>query len=144
MARRRRKRCLVCGELFWPDPRVRKRQRVCSRESCQAERRRRTQQQYRERHPEDGPARRVRAALAQAKAGGGGSVLRPDPPSVPWDELQDEIGPQGVVIAQLLLQLAMRSLRDQMSRQVADIKALFADYTEVSREDQMGSRAPPP
>jgi len=37
---KRRRRCLICVELFTPDPRVGSRHRACSRPACQRERHR--------------------------------------------------------------------------------------------------------
>jgi hypothetical protein len=118
---RPRKRCPYCRCLFQPDPRVCTRQWACRKTSCQAERRRETQRQYRAAHPEDSAARRLRAALAAAKAGG--SVpAPPGPPAAverfPWDELRDEISPQGLVILGFFVRLVVGVVRDEIRAQV--------------------------
>lgn len=67
MKRRRRRKCLHCGRLYWPDPRNRHHQVYCSAGACQQARQRAGQARWR-RRPENrnyfrGPAEveRVRA-----------------------------------------------------------------------------------
>jgi hypothetical protein len=63
---REKKPCGICRRWFKPDPRAGSRQRVCSAEVCQAERRRRNAAAWRERNAEELEADRLRAGL-QAK-----------------------------------------------------------------------------
>lgn len=122
---RRRKRCPYCWCLFVLDPRVTARQWACGKASCQAERRRETQRRYRASHPDDPAARRLRTAIAAAKAGGLAAAPH-GPPLVigrfPWDELRDEIPPQGMVILRFLIQLILEAVRDEIRLQAAKIK----------------------
>ena len=113
MGRTRRKSCCICGDLFWPDPRVGRRQRACSKRECQQERRRQTQAAWRAEHPDYFSERRLRqramraeaAEKAQASARSSGGTLasaaarRPPPLRVakelrglPWDLAQSEMG----------------------------------------------------
>ena len=133
--RRRRRRCSVCGELFWADPRVGPRQRACSRLECQQERRKQTQSKWRKRNPEYFIDRRLRARSLAARAaegrqsgpadGLGGrrpaplgvpSELRP----IPWDLAQDEIGVQVTDLIAVVACLLVRIAKDQSRRQALD------------------------
>jgi len=120
---RQRKRCPYCRCLFAPDARVAKRQRACRKPTCQAERRRETQRDYRQKHPEESTARRLRAALAKAKAGETVDVPRGPPKAVghfPWGELRDEITPQTLVIAGFFVRLVAVVARDVIRAEVRE------------------------
>jgi hypothetical protein len=120
---RQRKRCPYCRCLFAPDARVAKRQRACRKPTCQAERRRETQRQYQQKHPEESTARRLRAALAKAKAGETVDVPRGPPKAVghfPWGELRDEITPQPLVVASFFVRLVAVVARDVIRAEVRD------------------------
>ena len=144
MPRRRRKRCACCSESFWPDPRVGRRQLVCGKPECLLWRHRQAQRRWRQRHPEDAVARRLRAALAQAKQPEVKLELpRPPPRGIPWEELRDEISPQQLVILSFFVRLASRSWRDSISSEVAKITEQFANYASTPAEDSIGPRAPP-
>lgn len=45
------KRCICCGRYFTPDKRVGDRQKVCSRETCRGERKKRSQKKWRRENP---------------------------------------------------------------------------------------------
>ena len=59
MKRRRRKRCLCCGELFMPDNRVGARQKVCSSQQCQEARKQEYSRQWEAGNPERNQGRYV-------------------------------------------------------------------------------------
>lgn len=46
------KRCMYCGRYFTPDKRVGNRQLACTRASCRAERKKRSQENWRRSNPE--------------------------------------------------------------------------------------------
>ena len=46
-----RNHCMICGELFSPDPRVRLTQKTCDKPSCRRERKRRADQAWRAKNP---------------------------------------------------------------------------------------------
>jgi len=134
--RRRRRRCKVCGELFLADPRVGERQRACSQQKCQQERRRETLAGWRERNPDYFVDRRLRlraAATRAAEASAGETIgraarsRRPAPLAVPvelrripWDLAQDEIGVQVTDFLAVVACLLVRIAKDQRLRQVID------------------------
>lgn len=60
---REKKPCGICHRWFKPDPRAGSRQRVCSAEACQSERRRRNAAVWRERNAEELEAGRLRSRL---------------------------------------------------------------------------------
>ena len=133
--RRRRRRCTVCGELFQADRRVGARQRTCSRAECQQERRRKTQDRWRERNPDYFIDRRLRVRALAARAASesppsgraAGVTRRPAPLSVPselrripWNLAQDEIGVQVTDFLAVVACLLLRIAKDQRVRQVID------------------------
>lgn len=63
--------CAICRRWFEVDPRVGKRHRVCDAASCQASRNKRSCADWRERHPDEVKAARLRRKLPKAP---------PDPP----------------------------------------------------------------
>lgn len=145
MARRhRRKRCPFCGELFWPDLRVRHRQWACSEAECQRLRRQETQRRYRESHPPDKLAQRLCRELALAKADGPRPPPKHGPMArFPWDEVRDEIAPQLLVILAVIGTYVFRAGRDETSSQVLALKSEMDRLASPPREDVIGARSPP-
>lgn len=141
---RKRRRCPYCRCLFAPNPRVKERQWACTKTACQTERRRETQRRYRDKHPEDASARRVRAAIAAAKAGE--AVMAPRAPPVairrfPWDELRDEISPQGLVITMLFVRLVLGAAQDEIRAEVRDIRGKVGRLLDAGHQDETVPRA---
>ncbi len=98
---------------------------VCGKPECLSWRHRQAQRRWRQRHPEDGVARRLRAALAKAKQPEVKLELpRPPPVGIPWEELRDEISPQQLVIASFFVKLVFRSGRDAIVSEVSRIAVL--------------------
>ena len=52
LSSKRRNRCLGCHRLFEPDPRTKEKQKYCSRQSCQRERQRKNERDWRRQNPE--------------------------------------------------------------------------------------------
>ena len=48
----RQKRCKYCGVLFKPDPRIKGKQRYCSKTACQTQRQRQNELDWRTRNPD--------------------------------------------------------------------------------------------
>jgi hypothetical protein len=141
---RQRKRCPYCRCLFAPDARVAKRQRACRKPTCQAERRRETQQDYRRKHPEESTARRLRAALAKAKAGETVDVPRGPPKALdhfPWAELRDEITPQALVIAGFFARLVAGVARDVIRAEVRDNAQEIGGLVAQPSKDETAEQA---
>ena len=107
----RRKRCCHCHELFYPDARVKSRQHYCSLGDCQKARKRRYQREFRQRHPAEERARRLRERLVTLEDG-----ATPEPPrtrplsQLPWDEISTELGPQTALILRSVLDVVVRWL----------------------------------
>lgn len=117
---------MICGELFWPDPRVGHRQRACSDEDCQKARRAATQARWRRLNRGYATGYRLRRRSAQAAAAAravscvGEGVLAPHPlrlprvlDSVPWSQAFDRLGPEitdfVAVVAHALILAAAKS-----------------------------------
>lgn len=121
-----------------------KRQWACRKTSCQAERRRETQRQYRQKHPEDAAARRIRAAIANAKAGEEVETPRGPPAGLdrfPWDELRDEISPQALVITGFFVRLVLALVRDEIRAEVIEIRKETGRLVAGSEQDETAARA---
>lgn len=143
MPRRRRRRCACCGELFWSDPRVGRRQLVCKQPSCLLWRSQESKRTWRKQHPEDATGRRLRAAIAKAKQPEVKLEMpRPPPAGIPWEELEDEILPQHLVIASFFVRLILRVGRDEMASEVSSIASQFANYGGPPAKDAMGPSPP--
>jgi hypothetical protein len=137
---RSRKRCPFCRCLFTPDGRVASRQWACTKADCQARRRQQTQKQWREDHPDDRAARRLRAEIATAKATGKAPTPRAPPRGIPWDEMRDEISPQVLVILGHLVRLGVRTLQDEIRGQVLAFAPVSAASPPEDREDETAVR----
>lgn len=124
----RRKRCLYCDELFWPDRRTASRQRTCAKAACQQSRRRDSQRRWRLKHPDDALARRYREAVAAAKAGQ--LPAQRDLPAwaraFPWEEMQDEIPPEVLVALRFFGEFAVERLKDLILADAAESKEIAA------------------
>lgn len=116
----KRRPCGVCRRWFYPDPRVRQRQRACSERSCQVARRARTQASWRRRNPDYFTARRLQERRASAAEGSALEPLRLPPPlsHLPWDIAQDEFGPVGSDFLGHLGRVLLRSGQDERRVQV--------------------------
>jgi len=123
---------------------VAKRQRACRKAECQAERRRETQRHYRQKHPEESTARRLRAALAKAKAGETVDVPRGPPQAVghfPWAELRDEITPQALVIAGFFARLVAVVARDVIRAEMRENAWKSGRLVGQPRKDETAEQA---
>ena len=117
---------------------------MCGKPECLLWRCRQAKLRWRQRHPEDGVGRRLGAALAKAKQPEVKLELpRPPPRGIPWEELQDAISPQQLVIAAFFVRLASRSGRDAILSEVSKITEQFANYARPPAEDAIGARAAP-
>ncbi len=117
MKRRRRRRCPYCGELFWPDLRVKHRQRVCGKSECQRLRRVETQRRYRERTRGERAAEKYRQSVVREKEGVGKGIGPPEiigefPESL-WEEMRDEIEPQLLVTLRFFADLLFQRREDE-------------------------------
>ena len=116
--------CRICRRWFHPDPRVGARQQVCSSDSCQAARRKTTQDSWRARNPDYFVARRLkqRAALAAPPPAPPPAPLRVPPPldRLPWDIAQDQFGAQGADFLGVLGKVLLGAAQDQRRVQVLD------------------------
>ena len=142
---KRRIRCPYCGELFWPDPRTAWRQWACGKPSCQAKRRRDTQQRYRQKNPGDKEARRYRAAISEAKSGSRVGISIPvEASSLLWDEIKDEIEPQLFVTLVFIAKLLVAAARDERSIQPSVINTDIGNYGFDDRKDEIPRSGPSP
>lgn len=143
MARRRRKWCPFCNELFWPDCRTARRQWSCAKDACQQARRKETQRRYRAAHPAEGAARRLRDAMTAAKAPESAPATTGLSSRIPWDELRDEIRPDVRVLIEFFLRLLASGWRDEMRVQRAEIARQVADLAaRLPRDETAGAAAP--
>jgi hypothetical protein len=134
-----KKPCRICRRWFQPDARVGDRQRVCSREECQAARRKRTQAAWRERNPDYANAWR----LQQRCAGGDPDPPRVPPPltRLPWDLAKDQFGAQGTEILGCFGRLLVRYAKDQMRTQPPGIPGESPRLPPDPPKDEIGGVA---
>jgi hypothetical protein len=110
--------CRLCRKWFRPHARVGARQRVCSKSECQKERRKRTQEAWREANADYRVARRLQQRVKQGE---------PEPQRLPrplerlpWDLAQDQFGAQGADFIGEFGRLLVGHVKDQISAQVLD------------------------
>ncbi len=129
MALHRKRRCGICRHWFRPDPRVGKRQRVCSAQECQRARHARDDARWRARNPdyftglrlarqlaarrdaERRPPRGVEAPAPRAPPARIPRMLR----SVPWDLAEGVLGVCGCYVLALALSRAVRFAQDEIA-----------------------------
>ena len=129
----RKRPCRICRRWYLPSTRQGERQRVCTGEACQEERRRQTQARWRSDNPEYFVARRLaklpgREALAPtATAGAEPSLAVPEPSRVgapldrlPWDVAQDEFGAKGAEFIAVLGRLLNKPGQDAIRSQAVE------------------------
>jgi hypothetical protein len=116
MSMPRRKRCPFCRCLFWPDPRTRWRQWACSKPECQAKRKVESNRRYRVKNPSDSSGKLYREQVSAMKNGKevpGVPPKRGPLASLPWDEMEDEIPPEVLVMLVFFGRLLLRATKDE-------------------------------
>ena len=116
MSMPRRKRCPFCRCLFWPDPRTRWRQWACSKPDCQDKRKVESNRRYRAKNPSDSSSQRYRESVSAMKVGKevpGVPPKRGPLASLPWDEMEDEIPPEVLVMLVFFGRLLFRVMEDE-------------------------------
>ena len=135
--RGRSRPCSVCRRWFVPDPRVRQRQRTCGATECRRALKRRTQRQWSERHPDYWSARRLAERLSADRTSP--PTPRGPPPEmrqIPTDIVQDEIGPQALVILLFLAKLHHRVMQDEIRGQLAGMMEEIARLQGREPQDE--------
>lgn len=146
----KKKRCTVCRKMFRPDSRVKDRQRACSQESCQRQRRSETQARWRALNPEYRNSSRLtkRSVVAQAAEQddldeSGNTVRAPTPLSVPpllrsipWDFAQAELGVGGCDVLAVLAVLLARWVKDQIEAEKSLFMHTYRAVGEGARKDE--------
>lgn len=61
----------------------------------------------------------------------------------PWDELRDEISPQGLVIARFFVRLLAGVVRDEIRAQVRDLRRETGGLVPGVKEDETAADAAP-
>lgn len=126
------------------------RQRACSREACQRQRRSKTQASWRARNPDyrnDSHLRRRSAAARAAERGerdsSGDEVRSPEPlpvpsalESIPWDFVQAEIGVSGCDVLRILAVLLVRLVKDQIGAEKSLFMRTYAPVARATGKDE--------
>jgi len=79
--RSRRKQCLCCRGLFFPDPRTKDKQRYCSALACQTQRQRKNETDWRARNPESLQMQREQSRLWHKDHAGYSRIRRQNNPA---------------------------------------------------------------
>ena len=109
--KRRRKRCKICGELFYPNPKTAERQQVCSKPDCQRERRKQSAKSCRVKKAKELQEARKRKKLYS-------SVSKKKPSisellnNANWNSLLDSIEPELKVVLEEMLKMISSLDRD--------------------------------
>jgi len=140
MKKRRRRKCLHCGELYLPDPRTRDRQRHCGAVDCRKASKARSQRLWsakaENRNYHCGPAAVERVRRWRAAHPG----YRRRKPPLTEDVLQDDCPPQPPDIQQDKSVLIFAALQDDSAAQLALLLGLASYLTgDVLQDDIAGS-----
>lgn len=132
----RKRPCRICRRWFRPDPRIAERQRCCSNDQCQEQRRVDTQARWREAHPDYFIARRMQERAAQGRDV---EPMRVPAPldRLPWDVAQDQFTVQGADFIAVFGRLLLRQAQDEMEPQPSAAKGKSRRHGGAVEKDQM-------
>ena len=139
-----RRPCRICKRWFEVDPRVGARHRTCGEASCRAEQNRRACKKWREDHPDQVVARRLRKRLAAEPAPTPAEVsaspLRHFDPEV----VRQVISVEMRVLLEELLRVLLRVVRHEMPLRVEVLPARSAKVLpSQARHETDRARGPP-
>jgi hypothetical protein len=135
--RRRRKRCKFCGELFWPNPRIGKKQYSCSKPECQQKRQRLNCKQWHEANPTADSEKHLVKRLHQGREGAKSSDPRE---ALHWAVARESIGSETLVVVEEIVRLARLNLREEIMTELAVFKAKIVQQLPFKWRDSMDRR----
>ena len=128
--------CSICRRWFRPDVRVGSRQHTCNRPECQSARRKKTQSSWRKRNPDYPLAWRIQ--FRSESKSPPQSMRLPAPLSdLPWDMAQEEFGIKGADFVGVMGGLMLRSLKDQIKRQLVDLSGDPRTLPLIAAKDEI-------
>lgn len=139
--RQRRRRCRICGGLYWPNAKTKTRQQVCSSPECQERRHREGDDAWHARHPDYDVARRLRTLKDRLlRSGDAAEVVRKEEPPVcalPADEVKEQFGTDGLAILVILARLMRMGQPGRGRGQPTEIteEAVFGSVATAARQD---------
>ena len=146
--------CRVCRKWFQPNPRVGKRQKVCSEPACQRERHRQNGARWRQRNADYDRGERLRERLrieteppaqvaseAESAAGAGPEANFADPKrcrvQINWPMARDVVGLELTVFIMELSEVLVETVRDEVQRQLLVSIGKFAGDGRQRRRDEI-------
>ena len=137
--------CRICRGWFQPNPRVGKRQKVCSDPKCQRERHRRSCTSWRQRNPDYDRENRLRQRLmAEPKATAKVSPeTKSEPPEVSpvridWEAARDVVGLKVVVFIEEFGKVLNETVRDEVRRQLVVFTKESSRHPGRGPRDEIG------
>lgn len=127
--------CAICRRWFFPDARIGKRQRACSK-SCGAELRKKTQKRWRDKNADYAIARQIAERALSPTAP---PARMPAPLCrLPWDLAKDEFGGQGADFIGAFGRLLLGAAKDEIRVQTSDIAKNFDGLLRRRPKDEIG------
>ena len=137
----KKKPCKICGRWFWPNRRVGRRQRTCSRPECQRERHRRNCEDWHRRNPKYDREGRLRGRLIR----GGQEGARGDPlRRVDEIAARDAVGMETYVFVEEIVRLLLEWARDSVVLQPIVTKKETGRVAVGGSRDEIGESGPSP
>ncbi|MCP4244488.1 MAG: hypothetical protein GY772_28435 [bacterium] len=136
--------CLVCSQVFTPNPRAGDRQKTCSRPDCQRERHRRNCVDWRGRHPGYDRAYRLGEQLPKTSARREKSLARNPIAEIAWDTVRDSVGPLVQLVVQRVGDLVVEWARDAVTEEMAVLRRKLAEFGEFVARDAFVTVGEPP
>lgn len=137
---RRRKRCRFCGDLFWPDRRIGKKQYTCSKPECQRKRHNHNCKELRKKKPTAERERRLVERLHRGKEDIKSSEPRE---ALQWDVARDSIGVETLVVVEEIVRLVRSGLRDEIKTELAVFKVKIVQQFPFKWRDSIDRRPVP-
>ncbi len=128
----RKRPCRICGKWFFPDPRVKDRQKTCGDPACQREWHRRQCAKW----------NRANRHLQQEKQLAARLEAGPDDsprlqPRLPVTPIQEVFNRQQAVIIQFVAQLLFRIIKDELRKQQREINRISKQLLAMGSQDEI-------
>jgi hypothetical protein len=139
-----RRPCCICGRWFTVDPRVGARQRTCELPACRKERNKRACKRWREDHPDQVRADRLRRRLPADPAPTREQILAQPLCKFSPVVLRHVMGPELMVVLEELARVLLLAMRHEMRAEIGQRPSSSQKVLPApQRHETAGARAPP-
>ncbi len=136
----RKRPCRICRRWFEPHPRAGDRQRVCSAESCQQERHRRSCANWHRKNPGYDEENRLRAKLRPETS----QPVASDPVArLAWPVARDAVGLKTGIVIEESIKVVVEWARDAVASKGGVVPCQSRRVPDLASRDAFEDRGPP-